>query len=848
VTARFFLRNLRRESRGSRGRLVFFVACLAVGVAAVVAVAGLAASLERTIRGEARFLLAADLVVQGRRPIPPEMVTAIQALPASESTGVRELVTVVAAASGRSQLVELKVLDGHYPFYGRAVVTPDRPLAELLDAQTAVVGPDLLARLDLEPGDLLRLGGVEFRIAGVVSSEPDRMGGAFTMGPRVFLSGAGLQRTVLEGRGSRVLYRVLVKLPPDSTPAQVKATATRLEEIADRLGRFSVETYTEAQPTLRQGIARAERFLGLVALLSLLIGGVGVAQTVRAWLAARLDAIAVLKALGARPREVLLLYLGQTAILALAGSAVGIVLGTFVQWSVPALLAGLLPAGLERSLEPWALLRGLALGLGVSLLFGLPPMLAALRVPPVRVLRRDAEPLPLGKPASTAVGLALVAGVFGLAAAQSGSAVLGLQFALATLLATAVLAAAARLLSRFVVFLLARARFASVTLRHGLAGLARPGAGTTGAIVGLGLGVLVVLSMAQVESQLAAQFDRELPKDAPTAFLTDIQNDQWAKIQEVLRNAGATRIDSVPVVMARLTAIGDQPVLEIAGDRKAEDKNDDGGSRRWALTREQRLTYLEKLAPDNKIVEGRLWSDPKLAEVSLEQEFAADLGAKLGTVLHFDIQGVPLELTVTSIRTVRWESFGINFFLVAEPGVLERAPQFRLASVRLPPAGEQRAQDLLAVEHPNVTMLPIGAFLERVSGILRRIGLGVRFLGAFTVLAGLAILAGAVAATSARRGREVALRKTLGMTRRGVASVFAVEYALIGLVASVVGAAAGGLLAWTVLTRGMEVDWHFEPWSYLVALLGTVVLTIAAGLAASWGALQRRPIEVLRAD
>jgi putative ABC transport system permease protein len=370
-----------------------------------------------------------------------------------------------------------------------------------------------------------------------------------------------------------------------------------------------------------------------------------------------------------------------------------------------------------------------------------------------------------------------------------------------------------------------------------------------------------VLGMAEVESQLAAQFDRELPKDAPTAFLVDIQTDQWQGVQRVLREAGATSIDSVPVVMARLTAIDGRSVLDLAGDRDPRPRDEsrnrrndederrrEGASRRWALTREQRLTYLDRLPDDNRIVEGSLWSDPARAEVSLEQEFAADLGAKVGSVLGFDIQGVPLELAVTSIRTVRWESFGINFFLVVEPGVLESAPQLRLAATRLPAAGEQLAQDVLAVEHPNVTMLPVRAVLERVTGILRRIGLGVRFLGAFTVVAGLAILAGAVAASSARRGREVALRKTLGMTRRGVAGVFAVEYALIGLVAGAIGAAGGGLLAWAVLTRGMEVTWRFEPGVYAVALLGTAALSVLAGLAASWRSLQQRPIAALRAD
>jgi putative ABC transport system permease protein len=842
---KFYTRSIRRESRGARSRLVFFVACLAVGVAAVVAVAGLSASLDRTIRGEARQLLAADIAVESRRPLPAALADALRKIAGVERADLTEMVTVAAAppsasGPGRSQLVELKVVEGGYPFYGKLRVEPDRPLVSLLAADTAVVGPDLLARLALRVGDSLRLGGADFRIAGTVLAEPDRMGGTFSVGPRVFLAHDGLKRTVLEGAGSRVLYRALLKLPTETPAARTKAIAAGLDTALAKAGRIRVENYTEAQPSLRRGLRRAERFLGLVALLSLLLGGVGVAQTVRAWVAGRLDAIAVLRCLGLRPREVLRLYLVQTAVLGLVGSAAGCVAGVAVQWIVPGVLGDLVPAGAGRTLEWSAIARGLLLGVGVALLFSLPPLLATRRVPPMRVLRHDAEPLPTPRWAAAALAAVLLGGIWLFATLQAGSALLGAEFAGGAVAATLALAGAGVALARLV----GRAprRFARVWVRHGLAALARPGASTVGAIVGLGLGVLVVLGMSQVERQLAAQIDRELPHDAPTAFLIDIQPDQWAGVRDLLTGAGATGVDSVPVVMARLQAVDGKSVEDLAGRSPGE------RDRRWALTREQRLTYLEKLPADNQVVEGRLWGDPSRPEVSLEADFAKEIGAKLGSRLGFDIQGVPIELWVTSLRTVKWETFGINFFLVVEPGVLEDAPQFRLAAARLPAGGEQQVQDRLAAAYPNVTMLQTRAILERIAGILRRIGLGVRFLGGFTVLAGIAILAGAVSAGSARRGREVALLKTLGMTRRGVGAVFATEYALIGAVAGVIGAAGGGVLSWFVLTRGMEAHWRLEPAAYGVAVAGAIGLAVAAGLAASLTALRRRPIEALRAE
>jgi putative ABC transport system permease protein len=471
-----------------------------------------------------------------------------------------------------------------------------------------------------------------------------------------------------------------------------------------------------------------------------------------------------------------------------------------------------------------------------------------LRVPPARVLRRDAEPLPRHRWVTAATVAILGLGVWGMATLQSGSPLLGAQFTGGVALVTAALAGAAFLVTRLV-RRIPRDAFpgfparASLWLRQGLAALARPGAGAGSAIVALGLGVLVVLGMSLVERRLASQLSAEIPTDAPSAFLVDIQPDQWRGVERILQQGGAEGIESVPVVMARVSAIDGvsaKDLLERPSDRE--------GGRRWALTREQRLTYMRNLPKDNRIIEGALWSDPGRAEVSIEQEFAGDIGVRVGSTMRFDVQGVPIDVVVTSLRTVDWQTFGINFFLVVEPGVLENAPQQRLAVARLPRGNEQRVQDQVAAAYPNVTLLRIREILEKVLKVLGRISLGIRFMGGFTVVAGVAILAGAISAGTARRGREVALLKTLGMTRRGVAATFAVEYALIGLVAGTIGTAGGTALAWGVVTRGFEIPWKLDPLALTLALAASVALAVVAGLAASFRALERRPIEVLRTE
>jgi putative ABC transport system permease protein len=839
-----FLRHLLRESRGSRSRLTFFVLCLAIGVAAIVSVAGLSQGLRQGIRTEARKLLAGDLAVTGRRPFPAALDELLAGQAVLQTTLIKEMVTVVASpgepgAPGRSQVVELKVIAGDYPFYGTLQLAPRLALDELLTGDTTVVAPDLLARLALGVGDTLLVGGEPYRIAGVVEAEPDRIAGGFSIGPRVFLSADGFERTSLEQTGSRIVNRLLIKLPDGADAGRLAALADRIREVIDEDLGFDVETHADALPSLQQGISRVERFLGLVALLSLLLGGVGAAQTTRAWLATRMDSIAILRCLGLRPREVLPLYLGQAALLGLLGSLMGAALALVILRLVPPTLGDLIPVTSFSAWQPAALGRGVALGTGIAVLFSLPPLLITRRIPPLRVLRKDVEPLPPSRWVSLLTGGLVVFGIWLTASIQSGSRSLGIQFTIGVLAAALLLALASVLLVK----LLARGRAPGpVWMRHGLAALGRPGAATLGAAVALGIGVLLVLGLQLVENGLEDELRSALPSSAPTGFLIDIQPEQWAGVRKLLEQEGAHNIDSVPVVMARLTAIDGRPIKELVAE--GGDRDD----RRWALTREQRLTYLSQLPADNKVVEGRLWADADKQEASIEAEFAEELGVSLGSNLEFDIQGVPVELHATSFRTVDWRTFGINFFIVVEPGVLDDAPQHRIATTWLPPDREQQIQDLLATSFPNVTLLKIRELLEKIAHVMERLATGVRFVGAFTVLAGIVILGGAVSAGTVRRGREIALLKTLGMTRKGVIAMLATEYALLGAVAGVIGTTGGVVLSWVVLTRGMELDWHFQLPPTALAVVASIVLTAATGIAASWTALRKRPVEVLRGE
>ncbi|MCE9596250.1 MAG: ABC transporter permease [Planctomycetes bacterium] len=827
-----------RESRGARGRLGFFGACLALGVTAIVGVSALRDAIESGIRVQARELLGADLVVKSTRPLPNELEQQHTLLGIRhERTDATEVVTMASSAStGRSQLVEVFAVAGRYPLYGKVELAPDRLLAELLTPQTCVVGPELLAMLDLAVGDELSIGAARFSIAGTVSSEPGRMGFAFSVGPRVFLALDGLARAELGGFGARLGHLAFFRYDGGEPMDDIETWSAALRVCVDGGEYLRLETYRDGQPTVRRAVERVERYLGLIALLSLILGGIGVAMIVRAWIAERTAAVAVLRCIGYRPREVLALYAGNVVLLALVASALGGLAGSLVPLAAPSFAKEILPAGLVIHWQALPILRGIGLGVGVALVFSLPALVAIWRVSPARVLRQEAEPLPAPRLVSWSAFVLLASGIFAAAWAQSEDLAIAAWFTAGLGALAGLLALGAYGLTRLAARL-PRERM-SPYLVHGIAALARPGAGVLGAALALGFGVLVVVSTALVERELSRKLGTAVPADAPTTFFLDVQPDQWADVERALAAHGATSITSVPMLTARLTSVDADSSDAPSGERRRRG--------RWS-TREQRITWLSELPSSNHVVAGQLWSDPNAFEISLEEGFAERIGAHLGSKLEFDVQGVPKTFVVTSLRDVEWESFQINFFLVAEPGALDDAPHALLGAARIDAESENAVQDELARLAPNVTMLRMRSILEKVAAVLGRLGLAVRVLGLFTVVTGLVILAGVASSTALRRGREVALLKTLGVTRAGVTGLFAVEFALLGLVAGVLGATAAFALAWGFFERVIELGIDL-PWTWLpLAAVLTALLAAACGIAATARSLATRPIESLRA-
>jgi putative ABC transport system permease protein len=830
---RFVLRLAWRETRGAWRHFGYFFACITLGVGALVGVGSFADSLEQTVARSAKALTGGDVEIRSAQPLPTDAAPVVEPRAGVEVTRVRELVAMAQSGPERTQLVELKAVERGYPFYGALVTDPPRPLATLIGDGRALVHDSLLVRMGLSVGDRFRVGQAELTVSGVIVREPDRAVGVFSLGPRVLIAAADLDRTGLIRPGSRVRYRTLFRLT-EGTDAQVFR-----DRLAERLPAAQrVTTYTQAQPGLRRFWDQLTMYLGLTGLVALMVGGIGVAVSVNAFVREKLSTIATLKSLGAGWRTLLAAYLLQTALLGLGGSVLGALLGSLAQPLLAPTLARLLPLELTLSFSLRAVLGGLAMGMGVTLLYALWPLLRIRRISPALILRREVEPRLHGDRPWLAA-LPIAGGLAGLALWQAGSWRIGALFAGGLAAALLLLALGAR----GVIALARRMRWRSLAWRQGAANLHRPGSHAGPVLVSLGLAVMLVVSIALLEGSLRAQLVDRSPGSAPAFFFIDIQPDQAEPFARLVGGHGATApAELTPVVRSRLAAVNGAPVRTSPKSRQED---------AWARTREYVLTWAAAPPAHNTVVAGRWWTPEEAARgplISVEEDIARQLGVGLGDTLTFDVQGVPVSARVATLRHVDWRSLSSNFFVIFSPGALEGAPTTFIATVRARPEDETRLQSAVVADFPNVTAIPVREVLERVTAVLDQIALAVRLVAAFSIVAGLIVMAGALAITRQQRLYQSVILKALGGTRGFVSRVFAVEYALLGAAAGVAGSALAALLAWAVLRFAFDVPWQWAPGTLLAGVLAATGLALLVGFLGTRRLLGRRPLGVLRSE
>ena len=876
-----------RETRGAWRHFLYFFVCIAVGVGTLVAVSLFAANVERAVMREARGLLGGDLEVRLSHPLSAKGQGVLTSLAPRgvTTTHVSELIAMAArigqGGSGVSatQIAELKAVEQAYPLYGTIRLEPTEPLDALLHPDVrrcggipcfgAVVQESLLIRMGLSVGEHLKIGQALFLITGIVRTEPDRMANAFSLGPRVLISRDGLSAAELIKPGSRVRERYLLKLPSNLS------TSSLVPELRGRLAAESarVSGYQDAQPQLKQFLQQLTRYLGLIGLTALFIGGLGVATSIHAFLREKLQTIAILKTAGADTATVIQAYALQAMWLGLVGSLAGAAIGIGLQRGLPTLVANLFASDLldqlgfspELSISSlWPVVKGVVLGLLSTLLFALWPLLTIRNMKPAAILRRDVEPMQaddlttprqwqprwvLCDRLKLLTACSFIVGLAGLSVWQAESWRIGLLFVGALILAVVFLALSAKLLV-FGLRLLPIPK--SLSLRQALSNVARPGGQAVGIIVAIGIGVMAIATVSLVEHALLQQVGDRRPNDAPTFFFIDIQPDQAdGFVQLVHQRLPGRKPDLTPLVRSRLHAINGDPIKIDSESEQEEKKEADKEEQRknWYATREYVLTFLDHIPKDNTIVKGEWWKQGDAFAkplLSVEEEAAKHLGLDIGSTVDLDIQGAIISAEVQSIRKVEWGNFSTNFYMILSPGSLDGAPITYVATLRVSSEEEVPIQQAVVASFPNVSAIHVGDVLQNFARVLDRLSLAIRAVASFCVLAGGFVMAAALAATRYRRLYESVILKALGATRGLIARSFAAEYALLGGVAGLIGVLLGSLLSWGVLTYFFELAWSLQPSVLLIGVSFTVLLTLTVGFLSTYRLLGQRPLAVLR--
>jgi len=819
-------RMLWRDWRG--GELTILALGLVIAVTSITAVGFFTDRIERGLKLQSAELIGADLVITSARQDVSDYIEDGRAH--HFQVAMTQSFRSVVLGNQRPQLVEVKAVTEAYPL--RGVLRISDTAFGVDEATTGIpasgdiwVEARLLQLLDLEVGDEVSLGNTTFNIRKVLRYEPDRAGDMFSVAPRVLMNRSDVDATGLISTGALVNYRVLISGPRSDIDSYQNAIRHSL-----RPGE-QILTVEEGRPELNTALERAQQFLGLAALISVLLAGVAVATVAYRFTSRHLDTSAMLRCLGASQKTIIQLFTLEMLWLSLLASSVGCVLGLLTQFVITEILDQLVLAQLPAPSFK-ALFLGYATGIIMLTGFAIPPLLSLRRVPPLRVLRKDVSANPVS---GWIVYLAVVVCMAVLLYWQIGDIVL-VSTVLAGIFATlAVLALAAYVLIKLLNCLRGRV---GVAWRFGLANISRRPASSVIQIIAFGLGIMVMLLLSTVRSDLLNNWQRSLPEDAPNYFIINVQPDQVEGISEYFNERGVSNTKLYPMVRARL--------MEING-KTVRTSDYDSERAKHMITREFNLSWAEHMQADNTLVEGSWWSRDDFGKpmLSLESKLAKTLRLEMNDVLGFDINGTVIEFTITSLRSVDWDTFNINFFTVVPPGVLEDQPANWVTSVYLDAEQRQQLGELVRL-FPNITLIDVDILMQRVRGIMDRVSLAIEFIFLFTILAGLAVLYAAIQANQDERRYENAVLRTLGARKKTLVLGLFAEFTTLGALSGLLAGISATTLAWLLSEIIFKIDYEFDISVALTGVASGTFIVVVAGLLGTRSVLAHPPVKTLR--
>ncbi|MDX8539709.1 ABC transporter permease [Mesorhizobium abyssinicae] len=842
-TLKLAVRFSLREMRGGLSGFLIFLACIALGVAAIGGVNSVAQAITAGVANQGQTLLGGDLRFQlNQRDTTSAERDFLGALGAiSHSASMRSMARL---EDGSDQaLVEAKAVDDAYPLFGALATEPALPRAALFGERSGVFGaaaPELLFdRLNLKLGDRVKLGGATFELRARLVNEPDAVSDGFGFAPRLLVSSEGLAASGLIQPGSLVENAYKIRLPAGASEADLKAIQDRAAKAFPEAG-WSIRTRSNAAPALSSNIERFSQFLTLVGLTALVVGGVGVANAVRAYLDGKRGVIATFKSLGASGGFVFTVYLVQILLIAGVGIVAGLILGAAMPFAASAALRSVIPVPAEGGFYPGALAMAALFGLLVTLAFALLPLGRARDVPATALFREmgfESRGFPRLPYVAAAVGIALF--LAALAILFSGDRRIASIFVGATIVAFVVL----RLVGALVQWAARKSpRVRSVALRLALGNIHRPGALTPSVVLSLGLGLTLLVTLALIDGNLRRQISGSLPERAPNFFFVDIQSGDVDAFSALIgKEAPGGTLAKVPMLRGRVMALNGIDVGKVSVPPEGA----------WVLRGDRGLTYDAKMPANATLTQGAWWPQDYAGEplVSFSAEEGRQIGLKLGDTVTVNVLGRNVTARIANFRQVEWETMGINFVMVFSPNTFAGAPHGWLATLtdkNASTADDARLLNAVTRAFPAVTTVRVKDALDIVNRLVGQLGTAIRAAAGVALIASVLVLSGALAAGNRARIHDAVVLKTLGATRRTLITAFSLEYVLIGLATAVFALAAGGVAAWFVVARIMTLPSHFMPEVAMATMLFSLAVTVGIGLAGTWRVLGHKAAPVLR--
>ena len=849
---RFVVRMAWREMRASWLRLLFFFVCVAVGVAAIIVLRSVVQQVRATLTREARSLVGADLVVQTTRAWTPDLRERLATefgATVLETTEVVETQTMAAAADGKGtgvvRLVELRGIEARFPFYGTLELEGgQRYTHDLVKGFGALAQPEFMLEMGLHVGDELMLAGKPFTLRAVVTKDRVQRPGGIALGPRVYVDLADLRTTTLIGYGSRATHEIFARVGD----RDIVPLTERLQKTFRR-DTVLVRSWRNLEDRLGRNLTIAENYLSLVGFAIVVLGGIGVWSVTRVLVQQKIRSVAILKCVGATSSQVLATYVLQVLWLAAAGGLLGLILAMAGAKAIPvSMLKGFNLTSVGVTLS--ATLQGIAVGILVSLLFALVPLLEVRRVKPLLLLRADTATTARRRDWRSWLAAVVTTSALALIAVwQAGSVRAGLFVSGGLLAMSAGLFLASHVLVRISRPLARSPKFA---LRHAILSLARPGNQTRVILMAVGLGCFFVLGIRAVQANLIQELTVEVGRNSPDFILIDIQPDQVEGVTSAVTPFVRQAPRVLPLMRARVVGVD---------GRRTHLANAEAVRQQGRMTREYGLTFRNAIQTNERLLAGEFWPGPLTAaktpdgldtEVSIEEEVHDAAQVDVGDIMRFDVAGRPLSARVTSIRKVTWdESQNGGFIFVLRPGpAVERVPHAFVGFLEVQPGPEARVgfQRAIVKSYPNVSAIDIREVVRSIREVVDNVTLGITIVGVVMLIGGALILIGAVAMTKFQRLYDAAIYRTLGASTRTLAAMVSVEYGVLGALAGILGAVGAGVLSWILARYLFEIDWRPAP----ILLAGGVLLTAMAvsivGLIASADVLVRKPLRTLRGE